>query len=270
MPFEPVNKSHAIAEAIVFFEFTPNLQPVMPQLLQLKDELKERLPKAELSPSMQVQFNPNGQINFVSNNDLKLSTFASDGALRWQLNITQNSISVHCIDYTRWNAVWLEMRSFIAAAFKHFGASPVVMSGLGLKYIDRFIWSGSEDDYATSDLFKQDAVFLSGSSFKSGARWHCHTGWFARHEHSEILNQLNVDSARNVMAGRPAVVVTVDHAQLLRSDNVQELSEFGKVPGKEPEKLDALMDRLHNDNRGVILELLIPQMATRIGLLRDE
>ncbi len=34
--FKPINEAHAIAETIVFFEFEPDLTPVMPGLLGLK------------------------------------------------------------------------------------------------------------------------------------------------------------------------------------------------------------------------------------------
>ena len=45
--FEPINEAHAVAEMLVFLQFSPNLSPALPSLMGLKDLLEAKLPTGD-------------------------------------------------------------------------------------------------------------------------------------------------------------------------------------------------------------------------------
>ena len=194
--FEPINEAHAVAEMLVFLQFSPNLSPALPSLMGLKDLLEAKLPKATENTAFSITLEEGRNEVTKLPSGLQLMSFRSDGNPAWILNIGPAVISLHCLDYTRWEPVWKEMRFYIGEVLKAIGAAPVSLSSVGLKYVDRFIWTGRDEDYNANLLLRSGSQYLHPGAFQSRQRWHCHTGWFHEtDEFGEILNQLNIDSA---------------------------------------------------------------------------
>ena len=266
--FRPINKAHAIAETIVFFEFDPDLASVMPSLLGLKEVLKDKFPRAEATQEIRMEVGPGGN-NSIRQlpSGLQLSRFRPNGALEWMINIGAPAISFHCLDYTRWDHVWPEMKEYIRVVFHEMGAASVSISAVGLKYVDRFIWSGDTTKYDAKQLFRAETDLLNSRSFGAGPRWHCHSGWFdASPETGEILNQLNVDSGHGILDGDASIIVNIDHTQTLRRQMEHRLDQYAKIVGQDNVPLDALMKKLHDGNKVALLNLLTPATAKLIAL----
>lgn len=265
--FEPINKAHAIAEMVVFFEFTPDLGAVMPSLMGVKETLKERLPKQEEVRAYAVELiGDSGKMNPLPAG-LKLSRFRADGQPEWLVQIGGPSISIHCLDYSRWSDVWSEVRFYIAEIFSEIGAAQIGISAIGLKYIDRFLWSGKPEEYTAQSLLASNTDLLHGKAFNSGSRWHCHTGWFDDAlEGQEVLNQLNIDSGIGIANGRQTIILTVDHTQALRRQGSNSISHFLDDPVSDDGPLSEMMAMLHKKNKNVLLSLLVADMAKRINL----
>ena len=264
--FDPINRAHAIAELVLFFEFSPDLREVLPSLHSLKDVLKEKLPNVEIPQLFQVEFSPKQQ-SFRQVPGLELSRSLPDGTPAWIVNIAAPSVAIHCLDYTRWAAVWGEMRGYVGNVFNAIGAAPVSVSSIGLKYVDRFIWRGPEPDYDGALLFRTESGRLHPRAFKSGSRWHCHTGWFEQGATGEdILNQLNIDSGRHILDGAQVIIVSIDHTQILRATKPNQLAAYGSGSSQELEKL---VQHFHADNKNVLASLLTKTMNTRINLVAE-
>lgn len=264
--FKPINEAHAIAETIVFFEFEPDLTPVMPGLLGLKEVLKDKFPRSDVTQEIRMEVGPHGSNIKHLPSGLQLSRFRTNGAPEWMVNIGAPAISFHCLDYSRWDPIWAEMKGYIEAVFQEMGAAPVSINAVGLKYVDRFIWSGDPTKYDAKQLFNKSSKALHGRAFESGSRWHCHSGWFDAHQElGEVLNQLNVDSGHGIMDGLPAVIVSIDHTQTLRRQREGALDQFGKIAGEDV-PLDGLMKELHDGNKNVLIDLLSKPMAKAINL----
>ena len=264
--FTPINQAHAIAEAIVFFEFAPDLTAVLPTLLGLKETLKQDFPRQEVTQEYKLDVGPGGGALKQLPSGLQLSRFRANGAPEWMINIAPQAISFHCLDYSRWDPVWKEMKTYIRAVFHEMGAAHVSIGAVGLKYVDRFIWKGDVNGYDARQLFKTETPLLHKRAFESGPRWHCHTGWFHfGHSSGEILNQLNVDSGFVMLEGIQAVLVSIDHNQVLRSGAQGSLDQYGNVR-KDSVALDDLMKYLHDKNKITLDELLTEEVAKSIKL----
>lgn len=264
--FRPVNQAHAIAEMVLFFEFLPDLSSVIPALMSLQDELKASFPRAEKTQSFKFDLQPGPNVVSQQVSGLQLSRFRTDGSPGWVININEPAISFHCMDYTRWQSIWDELRLYVTHVFQVLGAAPITISSVGLKYVDRFVWGGLEENYDAKLLFKRDAPLLHPRAFISASRWHCHTGWYQQElKKEEILHQLNIDSGRHLLSGAPAVIVNIDHTQIIRSVLPDQLAKYGDL-SETTAPLDELLNQLHISNKSVLSSLLSNEMGKRINL----
>jgi len=116
-------------------------------------------------------------------------------------------------------------------------------------------------------LFRTESGRLHPRAFKSGSRWHCHTGWFEQGATGEdILNQLNIDSGRHILDGAQVIIVSIDHTQILRATKPNQLAAYGSGSSQELEKL---VQHFHADNKNVLASLLTKTMNTRINLVAE-
>lgn len=265
--FQPINQAHAIAEMLVFFQFVPDLGAILPTLASVQNELQSEFPSA--LPLQQVRFEvANGVPSAQSAmGGLQLSRSKPDGSPEWVIHIGLDTISIHCTDYSRWHLIWPEMRSYFEKIFKRLGGAPIEIGAIGLKYIERFLWRGSEADYDANLLFDAHGPYLCPQSFNSGPRWHCHIGWFAKvPEIGEILNQLNIDSGGHLLAAGENIIVNIDHTMTLRAINETHLSSYVPIEGGEKAPLDDLIQTFHGANKLVLLSLLRSDVAECLNL----
>lgn len=267
--FEPASGAHAIAEMVVFFEFTPDLSAAFPALFGWESAFPNRFVK-ETPPAYQLH---------VEMKEIPTSTFrqmqsaiyrqlSPKGELEWLVNVQPAAISVHCLAYSHWKTVWPEIATLLNVLFKHLEGVPVSVSTIGMKYVDRFNYIGEPVNYSARLLFEDNAPYLNANIFKADTRWHNHTGWFDKSTEKdgvEVLNQLNIDALSAPVDGKDTNVVVIDHTQLVRAIEAQPLTKF-IGPTKAGAPLDELMNRLHAHNGKVLSELLTPGMAKRINL----
>lgn len=271
--FQPVQEAHSIVEQMVFFQFAPPLDHVMPALVSLKDELVEELPHHEMMQSIQVDFSGTAIINSDKKDTAGILIFSlgKHGNRDWLINITPESISIHCTVYTKWEDIWPVQEKYISAIFSKLTSSKSFLAALGMRWIDQFIHEGSAEEYRAEELLRHNSQLLTELAFQSGTRWHCHTGWF--HSVSgpgvdaEVLNQLNVDSGQINQGGHLRTAVTINHTQQLRADApIDKLAKFLPTSGAGRATLSALMETLHDGNKQVLGDLLNDSSCKRIGL----
>ena len=271
--FTPINKAHAIVEAVVFIEFIPDLSGSMTSLRGLVDNLKDELPAADMQQMFRVELKAEGSsVGVAPSMSFGLRRIAPNGMPMWIMQVGPNAISVHCLDYSRWATVWPKCNKYLSHAFKSLGAVPVEVGAVGWKVVDRFLHIGEIATYDASQLFRRDSSVLHGRAFNSEARWHCHTGWFDRlgadsgFDGRNVLNQLNIDSGMNLVEGKTQAIVTVDHTLMLRKASDGDLAVFASPAEGTDTPLHRLVGLFHKRNKRVLGELLTEQMAKSIAL----
>lgn len=273
--FEPSRGSHAIQEAVFFVQFVPELDGIALQgLFSQLAELGETFPENQEEKKLTFSIHPDGTTGFMQGPGARVySRFGPDGGQDWSLRIAGDSLSVHSLNYTRWNEIWPLARDFLMGVLAKIPGGTAI-AGLGLKYVDRFRYSGSINNYDASILLKRDNRYISPRCFEVDDRWHSNTGWFARVSGvsdittlaPECLNQLNVMSGREVSPTETVVAVTIDHSLLLRPTALGAFS----IDGDGRTKLDAIMQALHLDNKRTMSHLLTPAMCKRLNLVVEE
>lgn len=273
--FEPVNNAHAIVEMVLFCQFEPELDELaIARLMELEDdpELKDELTKFETLQGNEFQISASGIASSpVRPLGIHMRRTGPDGEPEWMLRTDPHTIAVHCLDYTRWDEVGAQARAFLQKALHKIGTTESTLAALGLKYVDRFSYSGSEEDYDPAVLFRRDTSLLHKRAFTSKMRWHCHSGWFEQpeeleREQLECLNQVNVDAAFLTVSGARRHMTTIDHNAVVRGLNAENLAAFLASEEDEDALLHRLTEALHLVNKRVLIDLLTDEMATRINL----
>jgi len=266
--FEPVHQAHAIAEMVMFFEFLPGFGTHIERLIPLRSELESDFPSSDLLEV--VEFHLSDQHSSTPKakaGGIELRRFKTDGSFEWLIRITLQSISIHCLDYTRWNYIWAKVNSYADKIFAKLAGVDVGISGIGLKYIDQFVFHGALDDYNAELLFKRDSGLLHARAFSSGVQWHCHTGWFQEAENlGQFLSQMNVDSAiNNTQAGQRAVI-SIDHTFTRRAQREGELTRYLTLGNTGLEARSHLAQWMHDANKELLSDLLVDTVRERISL----
>lgn len=270
--FEPINKAHAIVEMVLFFEFVSGLGENIDRLLPLRSDLKDDFPSSDLLEVFEFQITPQDSQKTTSKaGGIELRRFKPDGSLEWLIRVAPTSISIHCLEYTRWKYVWERVNVYARKIFEKLLGTNVNISGMGLKYVDQFVFCGEPEDYDASLLFKHDNDLLHPRALSSGAKWHCHTGWFENvGEFGEILSQMNVDSIVSSMNGAQRAAVVIDHTFIRRVQLEGDMTAY-ILPGSAGEAVrSSLAQWMHDANKQLLNGLLIDTVRNRISLHADE
>lgn len=270
--FEPIHQAHAIAEMVMFFEFLPGLGTNIERLLPLRSELEADFPASDLLEVVQFTFGAQPSSAPQSKaGGIELRRFKPDGSFEWLIRITPQSISIHCLEYTRWKYVWDKVNGYADRIFAKLAGIDVGISGIGLKYVDQFVFQGELDAYNADLLFRRESSLLHARAFSSEVQWHCHTGWFQNAGSlGEVLSQMNVESAiTNVHTSQRAVVV-IDHTFTRRAQREGELTPYLTLSKTGLEARSNLAQWMHDANKELLSDLLIDTVRERISLNIDE
>jgi len=270
LSFSPINGAHAIAEVTVFLRFEPQLNAsTISKLLSLEEELKDFFPTANETRAVQFKITGTGEKQDVSDNvaGIELKSMNQEGGIDWMMRTAENSISVHCLNYSTWEEVSEQMLKCLNATFKHLDGSESFVSNIGLMYVDRFICNGDNDEANLKDLLKQETDWVFKGAFKSvNNLWHSHIGWYEDFSDYKLLNQLKISSSYANIKGEKKLVVTADHNVMLFREDVKGSFVTYSDDSDNSIKLKGNIDTLHAMNKKVLKELLTSQMVKRINL----
>ncbi len=179
------------------------------------------------------------------------------------LRLAGNSLSVSVMDYDS----WITSRQVASTYFKPvltavpLDRNPVI--AFGLRFIDRYTFSGPPDEARACLLFAVQSQHLTPHVFDSGASWHCNTGWFDSLGDDRVLHNLNVASALIDLSS----TVTIEHnATAHLCHPRQSIGSLFPVPTGQSGLIEVL-DILHDRNKDILREILVSEMLDRIGLL---
>lgn len=262
LSYSPINNAHSIVETVFFIQFSPVFgASTRRKLISIRDELKGQFPKSNLINRTVLNFDPaeGGQtvMNEVEPVGVELQRTSVDGSrLEWMLRITEDMVSVHCLDYTRWDEVWQQAETYLNKVFGYIDGSDSFVSSIGLRCIDRFLYKDDPEQSNLAELFKQDTPYIAKTAFTHGHLWHCHSGWFESLDDLQCLNQLNANADFANIDGNKTLSITVDHSA----------TAIVEQNSNQTTALALIMSQLHDKNKRLLIDLLTEQMARRINL----
>lgn len=262
--FKPFRESHAIVEVVLFFEFAGRIS--------FASDIKERILSAVASvegrdwmyePVKSIEVNVTGTSSpgvLQSEDGFQMMTFRGEPQeLAWQIGARRNQVSLHCLEYSRWELTSKTIRSYLAAIFDALGEQSASVRMFGMKVLDRFMYFGDLPDFDASSLFDQDSEYLNSRMFESGHRWHLHTGWFepGTGVDEEVLSQLSIDSSSIAPPDhRPNVGVSIDHTMTVRAGHQSELGDVYSVWTGDLGGVFERFEFMHTRNKEIVCSVL--------------
>ena len=179
------------------------------------------------------------------------------------LRLSDNTLMVSFSEYPGWKNALAASMNYVKTALTVLPLVNNAVVAFALRYIDRYIFDGPNDQCRADLLFRRDCGHLAPHVFDAGPYWHCHTGWFETQTKARrVLNQLNV--ASSVVDGHSTV--TIDHkATNQLADSCQSIESLLAIHEPSP-GLESTLDLLHERNKELIAAALREDMLDAIGI----
>jgi len=280
--WEAIGDSHSIVEVVFTLEFArPFDVEELAAFYNGGKHWKEFLPivtleaRAEGAKEFSVAPDAIPQLEFSETPVLSKVLFQrvkADASPEWRLQATTNLVTVNCLNYLRWASVSTKARELHMAAISSLFESTAATQGeqnvlelqsLTLQYIDRFSWTGSEDDYQLNLLINPNSDRVPAAILPRKIHWHSHQGWYETAESpskGRILDRLHM-SGQIVNNSYIATLDTVcrfefeEHLKLGQTDFLDIFQSLVEV-----------WDLLHEKSKSVLSDVLQENIQGEISL----
>ncbi len=270
----PFQGKHSIQEAQISLLFLGRFErpDIESTRASTEAELRDILPiSAEVrGGSLQIDItNPSSPSPVGSmSSDLvgfRFSQVQGTGQQARVLQLTENVLSASVMDYESWP----EARDYVSRCFvtvlRSLPLNRTPVTGFSLRFIDRFTFSGLPSEARAELLFVKENPHMTAHVFKAGHTWHCNTGWFDTTIGTggdRVLHNLNVSSQQIDLSS----AVIIDHNATVHLETPrQSMAALWGPPLGELALVDAL-DILHDQNKGILRGILLPDVLSRIGM----
>ena len=182
-----------------------------------------------------------------------------------KVTVVANQVSLQSTRYIRWANFSNALTIFLLPLIVDFCAA-VSIAAVQLDYWDRFLWNGSWDNFDTSQLLDQSSGFIAPKAAIAPHQWHSHAGWFdyPAPGRRRLMN-INVDVASatlsDTMATRPSVGIYTSI-----NDTAVVVPPNANPSWISDSDLLTMLDQQHADLKNVLSQIILPAMASRIGL----
>ena len=190
---------------------------------------------------------------------LSLLKIDTEGNKIWEVLIDKNNIVVTCYEYTRWEEVFTQTKTYLKEIIGVIGL--VSIRGLTLEYIDEFNILDSTNNKWKEELFLSETKYLPKHIFKLLKPWHSHHGFFLDGKktlNKRILLNLNIEY----------VVSNQDTYKLIIRSQHRSLMENAIHFNTEniDSKIDEAMVENHEINKDLLRDLLTIDALQSINL----
>jgi uncharacterized protein (TIGR04255 family) len=264
MSLYPYAGAHAVQSAAFALEWSGELTDAEVSAISgLQEKLKSSLPL--MNPIQTIMFQMMGAVPPVSAPSITGYVFnrlnqASQAGPARALEISRSRIVGQINDYTRWDPVWKEVRSWFETVVPIIGSRKI--TNIGLQYNDVFHWRDSPQNLDLKQVFQEDSVFIPANAFILKGLWHSHHGYFIdRTEPTKhrLLENVNVNVIEEL--GQVSFVISTVHKA--------EVPDIWGWDGLQ-KIVDSLMNDLHKRNKETLRKLLANEVAQKINLIESE
>jgi uncharacterized protein (TIGR04255 family) len=268
--FEPIHAAHAVEQVVFVLQFEVSLSDEA--FANVQECAKQFQTDADMPIFMKrggiaISFSPAGQSAIPSQKSgFMLRRMRADGSVEKELRVEPDSITFMTSLYTRWDAVWMQARTYFEKLVSTYATNSKIV-GVGLNYVDKFIWTGENSTCRADALLRVNSKYLCAQIFETQDFWHSHTGAFIRADaQTKRLLNVNVDHLEEGRADEMRRVVSV----------ITILTDMLNQPGYMPaeisaENINQFLDRhskeLHSFGKDVLGNIINDAMSKRIALV---
>ena len=269
----PFQEKHSILEAQINILFlgTFDERSIEEARQFARAELSEELPRAAEGRGGSVRIDVTDPTSpallETTQSDLmgfRLFRVQSDGQPARVLQLESNALSVSFMDYDSWEATKKDVVQYLRPVLASLPLEQNPVVAISLRFIDRYTYSGNPGDAGAERLFVKGNPYITQHSFEAGPTWHCNTGWFEDQpeEGDRVLQNLNVTSSLVDLSS----AVTIDHQATRHLGSPRHTLDVLLEPPNGAVGLVAAQEILHDRNKRILGELLLPEMLAKIGM----
>lgn len=267
MPFVPLGERHAIAEVAFGLKVSPSLTHDDREALKAAHpRWQAHLPRLLESKTLAVHLSgPGGKPPPPPVSPLDFVRYKSDGNFDWRLHIQDDSITVNCLAYTRWQHVWTHARALFSHVSEVLPDTIFVVS-VSLQYINLFSWDGPLQDYDSGKLLDESSDSIPESVFNRGPHWHLYQGWFSPITDppgGRILDRMHIEGIGDEHRGHLVKFESLFRWDFDGDDGSRLLKQAFSAP---PTFIDASFERLHDLTKRSLAGYLTPDAERIINL----
>ena len=266
MAFAARSGDHAIVEVVFGFQLSrPWHEAEIKELTQNHDRWKNDLPRLAQHEMQQIIVGDGAPqaITLPGAPGISFERIKPNGDLAWRLQCQGNSLSVNCLEYTRWKDAWAMASGYMRTAFKTAGAENMSIEGVLLQYIDVFDWTADPKEYDVFQILDVDSEYVPKVAGGYGLAWHLYQGSFipvSHPMHGRVLQKVHFDALPEDETGKPTIKLDI----LLRSDFENRVS--AQAFFEEAPLLEGVFVDLHARHKKLLQNLLTKTVCKHIGL----
>ena len=259
--FEPLHAAHSIENVQFILNFSTAISDAdWPAVLEATHRHKNALPGEVAVTS----FTGTGTVQ-EGKPGIARRRVAPTGAIEEELVVTRGALVYHTSKYDRWVGCWNRAREIFDSVLSAVPGG-VVLSTVGQSVVDKFVHHGAPSRESLQNVLRKDSPYICGHVFECDDLWHSHTGAFIKHNpQTRRLRNINIDYLDDQISGLTRRTLAIS---IVVSDQFQQ-------QGYEPitshimdtsTLIDDHMQKLHQDNKMILSQLLTAEMARRIAL----
>jgi hypothetical protein len=257
--FEPIFPNHAIERCSATFAFRDALPDKVFTALKNSHDTLIRKAGFETQESIGVQIDvATGHV--VKRHGGLFPAMYNSLDKADAIFIAPNSVTWQTVRYIMWDQFESKLETLIYHILDTF-LSSVSGSLIRMEYVDCFIWSGTWDNFDSTNLLGQDSDFTCRAAQRAGREWHTHSGWIADDDKVRRVYNVNVNAVSRRETGeiKPAITIFT----LAQDQNVE-----GQQTGLFDTSAEAKgrLQSQHQDLKNLLGRVISPAMAQRIHL----
>ena len=202
---------------------------------------------------------PSGVVGF------RLARVKGDGQVARVLQLENSVLSVSFMDYESWETTRDDALKYLNSGLISLPLEQNPVVAFSLRFIDRYTFSGHPSDASAESLFMKNNPHITPNAFASGPLWHCNTGWFDNAiggGRDRVLHNLNISSQPVDLSS----ATIVDHHSTIHLESPRQTRGALWNPADEEMGLKRALDILHDQNKDILRNILLPEMLSSIGL----
>lgn len=271
--FEPIHEAHAIEQVFFVLQFASSLDDDgFSEACNAAEKFRLELPGCAeiqglaltLGTPRPVVLSPASLAPVVGKTFRRIGP---DGVIESELRVERAAVTFRTTQYTRWDAVWERAKKYFGAIVPIY-SSHARISGIGLTYVDKFVWAGAATgECHPSLLLRPRSRYLCPYVYEAKDLWHNHTGAFLRiDEWTKRLMNINVDHLEEHRSDEPrrAVAITTVLTDLWNQPGYTSLEE---PLNNIDEFIGTRMKQLHDFDKVLLGDIINDEMSKRIALI---
>lgn len=264
MDFEPLHSAHAIESVSFHVAFDQQLDDAGLQTAKKALGDLPELPGRSEIRTMSVPIGVAGAASAESGG-YAYTNSRPDGVIQDELHVTRNAISTSTRNYIRWADAWRGPEKYFGLLVPIYLETAKVLQ-ITLNYVDKFVPAEPSKFTNPARILRPGSVYLAPQIFQQEDLWHSYTGRFERVSATiKRLLSINVDclTERTVDSEKTVLVIKTLTADYFNQPGY----EAHEMPrNAAPQLIRERFEELHQYDKRVMIDMLSPQMADRIGL----